>query len=209
MWAAKAAKMGFQWHVGNGRKIEFLEDQWFGTSNLALQYWDVYILANEQNISIAEAWDGRQLKINFRRCFDHDLMIKWLEIVQIAQTLNLNNEQDTLIWKFEANGMFSVKSMYVVVNFRGVAPVDIHSVWKIKVPPKIHFFLWLIAHNKLLTRDNLGKRQRVDEEETWKHLFCECVVASAAWAEVQKITKISADSDITNMWNNDKKIQTS
>jgi hypothetical protein len=90
-------------------------------------------------------------------------MIKWLEIVQIAQTPNLNNEQDSLIWKFEANGMFSVKSMYAVVNFRGVVPVDIHCVWKIKMPPKIHFFLWLTAHNKLLTRDNLSKRQHVDD----------------------------------------------
>jgi hypothetical protein len=69
-------------------------------------------------------------------------MLKWLEIVHIAQTLALNDEQDTLIWKFEANGLFSVKSMCDVINFRGVAPVNIHSVWKIKVPPKIHFFLW-------------------------------------------------------------------
>jgi hypothetical protein len=36
MWAAKAAKIGFQWHVGNGRKIKFWEDQWFGTSSLAI-----------------------------------------------------------------------------------------------------------------------------------------------------------------------------
>jgi hypothetical protein len=35
--------------------------------------------------------------------------------------------------------------MYAVVNFRGVVPVDIHCVWKIKMPPKIHFFLWLIT----------------------------------------------------------------
>jgi hypothetical protein len=96
-------------------------------------------------------------------------MLKWLEIVQIAQTLNLNNEQDTMILKFEANDMFSVKSMFVVVNFRGVAPVNIHSVWMIKEPPKIHFFLRIIAHNKLLTRDNLGKRQHVDDLTC---LFC-------------------------------------
>jgi hypothetical protein len=145
-------------------------------------------------------------------------MIKWLEIVQIAQTPNLNNEQDSLIWKFEANGMFSVKSMYAVVNFRGVVPVDIHCVWKIKMPPKIHFFLWLTAHNKLLTRDNLSKRQHVDdltcvfctELESCKHLFCERVVASAARAEVKRITNVCSDfhlfSDITNMWNNEKKL---
>jgi hypothetical protein len=44
MWAAKAARMGFQWQVGNGKKIKFWEDQWFGTSSLAIQYWDVYVI---------------------------------------------------------------------------------------------------------------------------------------------------------------------
>jgi hypothetical protein len=144
-------------------------------------------------------------------------MIKWFEIVQIAKTLSLNNDQDALVWKLEANGIFSVKSMYAVVNFRGILPVSVHSVWKIKVPPKIHFFLWLIAHNKLLTRDNLVKRQNVDdltclfcnEEETCNHLFCECTVFSAAWSELSRICNISVVihhiSDISNMWNHDKK----
>lgn len=51
-----------------------------------------------------------------------------------------------------SQGVYSVKSMYVVLNFGGI---NIHCVWKIKVPPKIYFFLWLLFHNKLLTRDNL------------------------------------------------------
>jgi hypothetical protein len=74
-------------------------------------------------------------------------MVQWLEIQQIAQTITLNTEKDALIWMWEANGVYSVKSMYVVVNFGGIKPVDIHYVWKLKVPPKIHFFLWLLFHN--------------------------------------------------------------
>jgi hypothetical protein len=74
-------------------------------------------------------------------------MVQWLEIQQIAQTITLNTEKDALIWMWEANGVYSVKSMYVVVNFGGIKPVDIHCVWKLKVPPKIHFFLWLLFHN--------------------------------------------------------------
>jgi hypothetical protein len=47
MWAAKAAKMGYQWKVGDGRKIRFWEDQWFGDSSLAIQFWELYVLTNE------------------------------------------------------------------------------------------------------------------------------------------------------------------
>jgi hypothetical protein len=59
---------------------------------------------------------------------------------------------------WEANGIYTVKSMYAVINFRVIKTIDIHGVWKVKIPPKIHFFHWLLAHNKLLTRDNLSKR---------------------------------------------------
>jgi hypothetical protein len=116
-------------------------------------------------------------------------MVQWYEVIQIAQTLLLNEENDALIWMWEPNGVYSVKSMYAIINFRGIIPVNIHFVWKLKVPPKIRFFLWLIVHNKILTRDNLVKRQSIDdltcvfckEEETCHHIFAECVVGSNMW----------------------------
>jgi hypothetical protein len=46
--------------------------------------------------------------------------------------------------------------------FRGALPVYVNSVRIVKVPPKIDFFMWLISHNKLFTRDNLVKRKNVD-----------------------------------------------
>jgi hypothetical protein len=52
MWAAKAAKMGYHWKVGNGNKFKFWEDHWFGSSRLAIQYWYLYTIVNEQNISV-------------------------------------------------------------------------------------------------------------------------------------------------------------
>jgi hypothetical protein len=75
LWAAKAAKVGYQWKVGDGERVKFWEDQLFGTSSLAIQYWEVYCLANEHNCSISELWDDTNLKITFRRCFDHNLML--------------------------------------------------------------------------------------------------------------------------------------
>jgi hypothetical protein len=141
IWAATAVRIGYNWKIGNGKKVQFWEDQWFGNCSLAIQYWDVYILANEQNICVANAWDGVQLKISFRRCFSHELMIKWYEILEIAKSIQFHEEPDALIWKFTSNGQFNVKTMYAFINFRGVQTIDVHAIWKIKVPPKIQFFL--------------------------------------------------------------------
>jgi hypothetical protein len=34
-------------------------------------------------------------------------------------------------------------------------------MWKIGVPPRLHIFLWLLANDKILTRNNLAKRRHV------------------------------------------------
>jgi hypothetical protein len=85
-----------------------------------------------------------------------------------------------------------VSSMYVIVNFRGVMPVHIPVVLRVKVQPRVHVFLWLLANNKLLTRDNLAKRQHVpdhscvfcSESESIVHLFFGYVVAKEVWKHI-------------------------
>ena len=63
MWALQAARMGIKWLVGNGRKVRFWEDHWFGNSSLAIQSCPIYILINEKNVTIFEAWDEENLKL--------------------------------------------------------------------------------------------------------------------------------------------------
>jgi hypothetical protein len=63
LWAAKAAKMGYQWKVGDGKKVKFWEDHWFGNCSLVIQYWEVYFLVDEHNKTIVELWDGESLKV--------------------------------------------------------------------------------------------------------------------------------------------------
>src|SRR4051794_36736399 len=54
LWAAKAAEFGYRWNVGNGMNIKFWEDPWFGNCSLAIQFWDLYIICNQQNSTIAD-----------------------------------------------------------------------------------------------------------------------------------------------------------
>lgn len=189
MWATKAARLGFRCKIGNGRNIKFWEDNWLGSSSLAIQFWDIYVLVNEKTSSIADLWDGHNLKCTFRRTVDESLYRKWLEIVQLASTIELNDDDDTMIWKFNSNGIYSSQSLYRIINFRGIVPVHVPSIWSLKIPPRVQFFLWLLVKNKVITRDNLAKRQVVENEtslfceehESSQHLFFDCVVAKRMW----------------------------
>lgn len=86
------------------------------------------------------------MKCNFRRFVDEKLMNQWLEVVQIASTI--------IFSEFNSNGVYSSQPLYRLINFRGITPVHVPAVWSLKEPPRVHFFLWLLPKNKILTRDN-------------------------------------------------------
>jgi hypothetical protein len=96
-------------------------------------------------------------------------MQHWYDLRSIAESLHLSEEEDSVICKFDSKGVYSVISLYAIVNFRGIMPVHIPAAWRVKVQPRVHVLLWLLANNKLLTRDNLVKRQHVPD---LRCIFC-------------------------------------
>lgn len=115
-----------------------------GQSSLAIQFWELYTIVNEQANTIADLWDGNDLKCTFRRTVDARLSRKWLEVVQIASTISFTDEEDSMIWQFSSKGTYSSQTLYEI-SFRGVTPVYIPSIWDLRIPPRVHFFLWLLS----------------------------------------------------------------
>jgi hypothetical protein len=107
---------------------------WLGSSSLAIQYWELYCIVIEKSGTIAELWDGVNLKCTFRRCVDLRLPNLWEEVVGIATSLELSSEEDELIWQFQSSGVYLSQSLYDVINFRGVTPVFLPAVWNLIVP---------------------------------------------------------------------------
>jgi hypothetical protein len=93
----------------------------------------LYILINEQNKSIDELWDGRDLKCTFRRTVNQAMMQSWYDLKSIVEAIQFSEEDDSLIWKYDSKGVYSVSSLYDVVNLRGIVPVHIPAIWRVKV----------------------------------------------------------------------------
>jgi hypothetical protein len=83
------------------------------------------------------------------------MMMQCQELLVIVNTISFSEDEDQLIWQYETNGVYSSSSMYSLVNLRGVQPVFLPLVWKLKIPPRIQVFFWIFSHNKIMTRDNL------------------------------------------------------
>lgn len=90
--------------------------------------------------------------------------------------------------------MYSSKSLYAIMNFRGVQPIFLPAVWHLNMPPKVQGVLWLFSQNKIMTYDNLRKRRlakplecvHCSEIESMYHLFFDCLVAKVVWANVME-----------------------
>lgn len=195
LWAAQAAHMGIKWVVGNGEKIRFWEDQWIGNTSLAIVFWPLYVINKQHGKTVCQVWDGQELKLSFRKDVSEALMNMWLELCSLVENTSLNNEEDQILWSYSTHGTYSVQSLYAVINCRGVFPRFVQAVWKLVIPPRVQFFLWLVSQNRVLTRDNLKKRRDVSdpmclfcsEHESICHLFFYCCVAVNVWRILSEV----------------------
>lgn len=216
MYATQAVKMGYKGKVGNGKRIRFWEDNWLSSSSLAIQFYHLYRIVHEKGKTLVELWDGANLKCTFRRTLSQDLLQSWLELVELTAMVQFSEEEDEMVWQFNSSGVCSSQSLYKIINFRGIKTVHVSAVWSIKIPPRVHFFLWLLIHNRVLTRDNLAKRRKVEDEsclfcsekESVNHLFFDCVVAKQCWLVISEIIGIHVGGNIVEigkLWLRDKK----
>jgi hypothetical protein len=111
-----------------------------------------------------------------------------------------------------------VQSLYAIINNRGIQHIFTPVVWRLSVPSRLHIFLWLLANNIILTRDNLDKRKKLDDKscmfcadiESITHLFYECCVAKCMWFEVAEITnraKVVDFESMARLWIRDNKLK--
>lgn len=144
-WAISAAKVFYKWKFGNGRNISFWHDVWLGECSLKVQFWRLFSICNQQECYVAQVWDGEELKLSFRRSVDQEGLALWHQLVACVRQVQLSDAPDCPIWTLEANGRYSVKSFYKVINFGGVKSEFGDKFWKILCPKKYSCF-YMVAY---------------------------------------------------------------
>jgi hypothetical protein len=75
----------------------------------------------------------------------------------------------------------------------GVSSFPWRSIWKVKVPLRMSFFVWTAAFGKILTLDNLRKRRIIvvdrccmckQSSKSVDHLLFHCKVAQDLWSGI-------------------------
>ena len=98
--------------------------------------------------------------------------------------------EDSLLWKETKDGIFSVKSLYSILDSRRGVQFPINIIWNPCVPTKVCLFAWEAYWGKMLTLDQLKKRGRFlanrcflccEEEESIDHILIDCTRARVIW----------------------------
>ncbi|KAL5754997.1 hypothetical protein ACOSP7_023217 [Xanthoceras sorbifolium] len=95
-----------------------------------------------------------------------------LHIISIQAGIYISGE-DRHIWGLSKNGEFIVKSAYEVISGDCEAGLwNWHFIWKLKIYPKVQFFMWVLVHGKLLTNAQRYNRGRHLSRCCLSHVWC-------------------------------------
>lgn len=107
-------------------------------------------------------------------------------------------EKDSWLWSGNNNGVYNSHSAYnwIISIVSPREEEEIFSLlWRIKAPRKALFFIWRLLRNRLPTKDNLCRRNIIDNDETLcsffqqevesaQHLFSTCYVVATIWKKM-------------------------
>ncbi|KAJ4734117.1 RNA-directed DNA polymerase (reverse transcriptase)-related family protein [Rhynchospora pubera] len=99
---------------------------------------------------------------------------------------------DDLSWRWRADGNFSVSSFYNVISTSGKTLNNLNCIWSFRIPPSLKFFLFLASGNRLLTQQQLLRRNLLALQpccvlcnqillEDGLHLFFSCPFINSVW----------------------------
>lgn len=75
---------------------------------------------------------------------------------EMSYTLKVRSEgEDKMCWILARKKSFQVKSYYKVLSNPIQSSFPWKSIWKVKVPLRVAFFVWTATLGKILTLDNL------------------------------------------------------
>ncbi|GAU49947.1 hypothetical protein TSUD_408420 [Trifolium subterraneum] len=159
--------------VGDGLMTSFWFETWIGDTPLKVQYQRLFQVLEQITSKVGEmgtwvdgewVWDLKWRRVLF--VWEVDLLD---DLMRTLNSIQITNANDNWFWKHDANGIFSVKSAYSVVELDSrvdVAMPEVPSfilakVWKSWAPSKVIVFSWKLLQNRIPSRPNLFRRKVV------------------------------------------------
>ncbi|KAK2652828.1 hypothetical protein Ddye_012684 [Dipteronia dyeriana] len=191
---------GIRWQVGNGKSIKIYNDRWIPKPSLFKVFSQPKLdleATVDQLIEPSGGWNVKLIRDNFHPDEANEILS-----IPISSSLR----EDIVLWHFEGNRLFSVKSAYWLgQNGDNIQKTSSSSssnswwqfLWKLKDPLKVKIMVWKTCHDWIPTKVNIVRRgiQTLD--------ICDgCKIANET--TFHALWNCKRLSDIRGEWNNKK-----
>ncbi|KAK6118987.1 hypothetical protein DH2020_047273 [Rehmannia glutinosa] len=187
---------GIRWTIGNGTSIRVWGDPWLSHQ----PNFRINMPTNNENadlrvcdLMMRDEWSWDEEKI--LHMFPHSIAEQILRIPLRNQWSN-----DQYAWHYTPNGRYTVKSGYKIalsITSKTDLPSSSSSpgmlwkwIWGLSIPPKIRFFIWRAAQDRLPVNTNFLKRHMLidplcrrcgEEPESAEHALRDCPWSNVFW----------------------------
>ena len=100
--------------------------------------------------------NDRVWSLRFHREFNDWELVASFSLLHFIQTrIPRGGGCDRFCWDLNSSGKFDLRSFYHKIQNAAPSTFPWKGIWKVKVPKRVAFFMWTIAHGQILTLDNL------------------------------------------------------
>ncbi|CAN1142657.1 Putative ribonuclease H protein At1g65750 [Linum perenne] len=179
-----------QQSIRNGRDTLFWTSKWIDSEVVLADHATVSLSDVEKERTVAEAtsldggWDWAFLK-------DH-LPEDIIRLVAGMEPPMTEDREDELIWGPGPKGKFSIKSAYEILDCISNESADNiwKTIWKWEGPNRVKHFIWLAAHERILTNSERCRRHIAQDSTCYRcpnicedllHVCRDCNLAKEVW----------------------------
>uniref|UniRef100_A0A803Q469 Reverse transcriptase zinc-binding domain-containing protein n=1 Tax=Cannabis sativa TaxID=3483 RepID=A0A803Q469_CANSA len=182
---------GVRKSIGNGTNVSILLDPWLPDPSNPYVLSDHPRLMN-QNVSSLFSVQSKSWDLDIV----NDLFEERDKNLVLSIQLSENATADEWYWSKEANGFYTVKSTYRLLQQASGVDIAVNDqtlfkfLWQLDIPPKVHHFLWRVLVGCLPTKVQFStKNVNVDlycpfcnsALETISHILIKCRFARSCW----------------------------
>jgi len=185
-------RQGTRVELGNGKHTSFWHHNWALNKPLSLLATSS-IPSSIIDFTVSDCWDvshGWKWEL-----FSELLPEEALKAIAACEVTSRDDWNDELIWDGSTHGGFSVKSALTIIRNEDSEMSDgmWRTIWRLPIPQRMRFFLWLTAHDRLMTNalrvtrglasDSRCKACPQEDEDTL-HVLRDCRFAWEVWSNL-------------------------